>query len=300
VSGRLRYAVHAYAWTSSWSSADLPVIDHVRELGLDAVEIPLMEPDEVDPAAIAERAQTAGVEVVTSLALPEGADPADEDADVRRRGLELLRHCIDLTADMGATSFSGVLYSAIGRRIHRRPEEADYARAAETLKEAARFAQGRGVRIGIEPINRYETFLVNTAEQARSLVDRIDEPNVGIHLDAYHMNIEEDGFYKPTLATVPYLVHFHMSESHRGIPGRGTVDWDAIVRALADGGYSGLVGLESFADIAEAMKAATCIWRDLAPSSDVLVSEGLAFLKGLERTYYSSERATIDGDRKGL
>jgi D-psicose/D-tagatose/L-ribulose 3-epimerase len=296
MAGRLRYAVHAYAWTSSWSSADLPLIDHVSELGLDAIEIPLMEPDSVDPAAIGERAQAAGLDVVTSLALPEDADPAHEDAAVRRRGLQLLVRCIDLTAGMGATSFSGVVYSAIGRRIERRPEESDYERAAEVLKEAARFAQDRGVTIGIEPINRYETFLVNTAEQAQALVDRIDEPNVGIHLDAYHMNIEEDDFYETTLATVPRLVHFHMSESHRGIPGHGTVDWNAIMRALADGGYSGVVGLESFTDIAEAMKAATCIWRDLAPSSDVLVSEGLAFLKALERTHSGSER-TVDTDQ---
>ncbi|RDI75809.1 Sugar phosphate isomerase/epimerase [Gaiella occulta] len=281
----LRYAVHAYAWTSSWSNADLPIIDHVRELGLDAVEIPLMEPDKVDPAAIAARAQACGLEVLTSLALPEHADPSSEDKDVRRRGLELLTRCIDLTANMGASVFTGVVYSAIGRRIDRRVEEADYERAAEVLKAAARHAQGRSVTIGLEPINRYETFLVNTAAQARRLLELIDEPNVGIHLDAYHMNIEEEDFYETTLSVVPHLVHFHLSESHRGIPGRGTVDWDAIMRALADGGYAGFVGLESFVDIAEAMRAATYVWRQLAPDSDTLVSEGLAYLKGLEAKY---------------
>jgi D-psicose/D-tagatose/L-ribulose 3-epimerase len=278
----LRYAVHAYAWTSSWSNDDLWIVDHAAELGLDAIEIPLMEPEKVDPSAIAERSTAAGLDVVASLALPEGADPAHEDAEVRRRGLEFLTRCIDLTAEMGARVFTGVVYSAIGRRIDRRPAEADYRRAAGVLKEAAQHAQARGVTIGIEPINRYETFLVNTTEQALRLRELIDEPNVGVHLDAYHMNVEEDDFYAPTLAAAPHLVHFHMSESHRGIPGRGTVDWESIMRALADGGYSGLVGLESFVDIAEAMRAATCIWRELAPSSDVLVSEGLAFLKGLE------------------
>ncbi len=283
----LRYAVHAYAWTSSWSNADLWIVDHAAELGLDAIEIPLMEPEKVDPRAIAERAAGAGLDVLTSLALPEGADPAHEDEAVRRRGLELLTRCIDLTADMGAAVFTGVVYSAIGRRIERRPDEADYARAAVVLKAAARHARTRGVTIGIEPINRYETFLVNTTGQALRLLELIDEPNVGLHLDAYHMNVEEDDFYAPTLAAAPYLVHFHMSESHRGIPGGGTVDWDAVVRALADGAYSGTVGLESFVGIAESMKAATCIWRDLAPSSDVLVSEGLAFLKALEAKHYA-------------
>jgi D-psicose/D-tagatose/L-ribulose 3-epimerase len=278
----LRYAVHAYAWTSSWSNSDLPVIDHVKELGLDAIEIPLMEPDKVDPAAIAERAQGNGLSVLASLALSEDADPSSEDPVIRRKSLEFLVRCIDLAADMGASIFTGVVYSAIGRRLDRRVEDADFARAADVLREAARHAQARGIAIGIEPINRYETFLVNTAAQARRLMELIAEPNVGIHLDAYHMNIEEEDFYETTRSAVPHLVHFHMSESHRGIPGRGTVDWDAIMRALADGGYSGFVGLESFAEISEAMRAATYVWRRLAPDSDTLVAEGLAFLKGLE------------------
>lgn len=282
----LRYAVHAYAWTSSWSNDDLWIIDHAKELGLDAVEIPLMEPGKVDAAAIGERARAHGLEVLASLALPEGADPAHEDPEIRRRGLELLLRCIDLAADMGSSILTGVVYSAIGRRIDRRPDEADYRRSADVLREAARHAQTRGVTIGIEAINRYETFLVNTAAQALRLRALIGEPNVGVHLDAYHMNIEEDDFYAATLSAVPHLVHFHLSESHRGVPGRGTVDWDGIMRALADGSYSGLVGLESFAGISEAMRAATCIWRELAPDSDTIVREGLAYLKAIEHKHF--------------
>jgi D-psicose/D-tagatose/L-ribulose 3-epimerase len=103
-----------------------------------------------------------------------------------------------------------------------------------------------------------------------------------VHLDAYHMNIEEEEFGAPTARAVDTLIHFHMSESHRGIPGRGTVDWTAIVGALVDGSYSGWVGLESFAEVSDAMRGATCVWRDLAPSSDELVREGLGYLKALE------------------
>jgi len=282
---QLRYAVHGYAWTSSWSNDDLWIVDHAKELGLDAIEIPLNEPDKIDAAAIGERARSNGLQVLGSLALPEGADPSHEDPAVRRRGLELLLRCIDLTADMGGTMLAGVIYSAIGRRIDRRPVDADYSRSAVVLAEAARHAQTRGITLGIEAINRYETFLVNTADQALGLCELIDEPNVGVHLDAYHMNIEENDFYTATLASIPHLVHFHLSESHRGIPGRGTVDWDGIMRALAEGGYSGWVGLEAFVDIAEAMRAATCIWRDLAPDSDTIVREGLAYLKSVEARY---------------
>jgi D-psicose/D-tagatose/L-ribulose 3-epimerase len=137
------------------------------------------------------------------------------------------------------------------------------------------------VRFGIEPVNRYESFLVNTAAQGRELMELVGEPNVGVHLDAYHMNIEENDFRSPVELVAGDLVHFHLSESHRGIPGRGTVDWEAIMGALVDAGYDGYVGLESFAEVSDAMRGATCVWRELAPSSDELVREGLAYLKGL-------------------
>jgi D-psicose/D-tagatose/L-ribulose 3-epimerase len=147
----------------------------------------------------------------------------------------------------------------------------------------ARHAASRGVWLGIEPVNRYETFLVNTAAQAMELAELVGEDNVGVHLDSYHMNIEEEEFGEPVRRVADRLVHFHLSESHRGTPGTGTVDWRAIVNALDDIGYGGYVGLESFAEVSPAMRSATCIWRDLAPDSDTLVRDGLAFLKGLSR-----------------
>lgn len=281
----LRYAVHAYAWTNSWSNETLDIIDRARKLGFDLVEVPLMEIDKIDAAAIKERASAAGMDLCTSTACSEATDPTSDDERVRAAGLDYLKKCIQATSDMGATVFSGVTYSAIGRRITGRPTEQHWDHAAHALREAARFAADQGVTIGIEAINRYETFLVNTAEQALALRDRIGEPNVKVHLDAYHMNIEEGDFYQPTKAAVPHLCHFHLSESHRGTPGTGTVDWDAIYRALGEGQYSGIVGLESFESVSPAMAAATCMWRSLAESSDQLLGDGLKYLKTLESKY---------------
>jgi D-psicose/D-tagatose/L-ribulose 3-epimerase len=278
----MKYAVHAYAWTSSWSNADLGLVDHAAGLGLDAIEIPLMELDAVDPDAIRERAEGAGVELVTSVACAEDTDPTSDDDSVREAALDFLIGCVDATSAMGATVFTGVTYSALGRRLTRRPDAGDMRRAAEVLRAVAVHAAERGVTVGIEPVNRYESFLVNTAAQALELLELIGERNVGVHMDAYHMNIEEDDFRTPVGLVAEHLVHFHLSESHRGVPGRGTVDWESIMGALGDAGYEGYVGLESFAEVSDAMRGATCIWRDLAPSSDVLVREGLAYLKGLE------------------
>ncbi len=279
----MRYAVHAYAWTSSWSNAELGIVDRAAGLGLDAVEIPLMELGLVDPAAIRARADEAGVELVTSTVMAEDTDPTSGDEAVRQAAFEQLCRCVDAAAAMGAPVLGGVIYAAHGRLIDGRPEAVHYDRAAEVLRAVARHAAPLGVRLGIEPVNRYETFLVNTAEQALELAERVGEDAVGIHLDAYHMNIEEREFGEPVRRVADRLVHFHLSESHRGIPGTGTVDWEAIVGALDAAGYDGYVGLESFAEVSPAMRRATCIWRDLAPDSDTLVREGLAFLKGLSR-----------------
>jgi D-psicose/D-tagatose/L-ribulose 3-epimerase len=283
---RLDYAVHAYAWTNSWSNDTLDIIDKAKGLGFDLVEVPLMEIEKVDPAAIKARAEAVGIGLCTSTACSEATDPTGDDDAVRTAGLAYLKQCVKATAEMGGTVFTGVTYSAIGRKITGRPGENYWERAASVLKEAARYAQDHGVTIGIEAINRYETFLVNTADQALMLMERIDEPNIKVHLDAYHMNIEENDFYQPTLKAAPHLCHFHLSESHRGTPGTGVVDWEGIYKALGESNYRGIVGLESFESVSPAMAAATCMWRSLATSSDDLLRDGLAYLKSLEPKYY--------------
>lgn len=287
--GTLRYAVHAYAWTSRWTRDALRLLEKARELGFDAFEVPLMDLEDIDPQSIRREAERLGLSLVTSTVLSEATDVSSPDADIRRRGIVYLMRCVDVSAEMGALSLSGVLYGALGKRIATFPGKEYYEQAAEALKQVAQRAQEFGLLVGIEPVNRYESFLVNTCDQALELLAMIGEPNVRIHLDSYHMNIEENDFYTPTKKALPYLCHYHLSESHRGIPGTGTVDWDGIFRALAEGGYRGMVGMESFAEVSDSMRAGTCIWRKLAPSSDVLLREGLAFLKELERRHFAPQ-----------
>uniref|UniRef100_A0A7V4DDQ1 Sugar phosphate isomerase/epimerase n=1 Tax=Candidatus Caldatribacterium californiense TaxID=1454726 RepID=A0A7V4DDQ1_9BACT len=285
--GRLLYAVHAYAWMSRWTEESLPLLPRARELGFDAIEIPLMDIESVHPQSIRKEAERLGLRIVTSTVLSEETDVSSPDAAVRRKGLEYLKRCVDVSAEMGALSFSGVIYSALGKRIATIPGREYLERAAEALKKVAQWAQDTQLLVGIEPVNRYETFLINTCDQALELLRMIDEPNMRIHLDSYHMNIEENDFYTPTKKAIPYLCHYHLSESHRGIPGTGTVDWEGIFRALAEGDYRGVVGMESFAEVSDSMRAGTCVWRKMAPSSDVLLKEGLAFLKTLEKRHFA-------------
>jgi len=283
----LKYAVHAYAWTPSWSNDTLDLIDRAKALGFDMIEIPLMEIDLVDASKIRRRLDAVGIDVITSTVLAMDCDLTADDEKTRAAGVDYLKRCVQATADMGAGVLGGVLYSAIGRKLDSFPSTKHWEWAAQGLKEVARYARGAGVTLGLEAINRYETFLVNTCDQAVRLVEMVDEPNVGIHLDSYHMNIEENDFYQPTTKALPHLVFYHISESHRGTPGEGLVRWEDIFRALAEGGYSGPVGLESYTEVSDAMRPATCIWRKLASSSDQLITDGLRYFKELEKRCFS-------------
>jgi D-psicose/D-tagatose/L-ribulose 3-epimerase len=281
----MKLGIHAMAWTAHWSDESLPLIDRVAELGLDFIEIPLMDVDDVHPASIRARLDAAGIDVVTSTVLSERTDLTSPDPDVRAAGVAYLRRCVEVTAELGSPQLSGVIYGMHGKRPHDRPERHDWQWAADCLADVAEHAADRGLAIGLEPVNRYESPLLNTCGQAVELADMVGAPNVRIHLDTYHMNIEEKSWAEPVALAGERLCHFHLCENDRGIPGTGLVDWDELFGALGELHYDGYAGLESFVDVSEDMVAGTCVWRDLAPSGDVLVEEGTAFLRRLAREH---------------
>lgn len=279
----MKLGIHAYAWCSEWNNDTLHLIDRVKGLELDFIEIPLMTLDRFDSKAVRRRLQDAGLHAVTSTVLLEGTDITAEDAGIRRKGIDYLKACVEATAEIGATSFSGVIYSQHVKPAVARPDEREWEYAATGLREAARHARDLGVTIGLEPVNRYETNMLNTCEQALRLKERIGESNVRIHLDTYHMNIEEKSFYEATRLAGSDLVHYHLCENDRGIPGTGLVQWDGIFQALGEIGYDGYAALESFVDVTDNMN--TWVWRQLAPDGDTLVREGIAFIRSMMRKH---------------
>ena len=280
---RLKYSLHAFGWSPIWSNDYLHLIDHAKELGFDALEIPVMVASMVDAAATKARAAATGIEILCSCVCPAQADPTGEDEETRNNAREYLKERIRLTAETGSGLLSGIIYSTPGRRVM--PTEAHWERAAAVLREAARFARDLGVTLGIETVNRYESFLVNTTDQALRLREMIGEPNVGVHLDSYHMNIEEESLYKATAKAAPYLCHFHLCESHRGEVGTGLVNFGDIFRALAEAGYSGMAGLEIFGTL---LAQATCMWRGAPQPMDEVVARSLAHLRRLEAQHYGT------------
>lgn len=270
------FGAHAFIWAGEWTTEGAErVIRGASTSGLDFVEIPLLRPQAVDVAATRALLDEHGVGCTCSLGLPEDSHLpfAPERAE------SFLRLAVDVTASLGSPVLCGALYGHLGTLTRKPPTGEELESVARVLKSVARHAAEEGVSLGIEAVNRYETYLINLAEQAVDVLEQIDEPNVFVHLDTYHMNIEEKGFYEPIVALGPRLQYVHLSESDRGTPGTGNVHWDEVFRGLAEIDYDGWLVMESFAAINEDIAGATAIWRDIVGDPDALIRDGLTFLR---------------------
>ena len=281
----LSYSVSAWAWALFWNDDCLPLLDRAKGLGFDVLEIPLFVTSQMSAAATRERADAVGIGVSGCLGCPPQADPTGDDRETRQKALDYLKEHIQVTADMGAFLLSGTVYAA-GRRPQSLPTSEHWERSAAVLKEAARFAANLGVTLGLEPVNRFEGFLINTAAQALKLKEMIGEPNVKLLLDSFHMNIEEDNLGEAIAGAAPHLCHFHLCENHRGEIGTGHVDFDEVFGTLAKAGYSGQVGLEFFG--AE-MAVPAGLWRGSPQPVDDVLARSLATLKRLEAKHWTAQ-----------
>ncbi len=270
------FGAHAFIWAGEWTREGAEhVISGAAEVGLDFVEIPLLDPASIGIEHTRSLLDRYGLGCSCSLGLPLEFHLPSNPEGARR----FLYGALEATAALGSPMLTGCLYTHVGTLTGKPPETAELEIVASTLKQVARRAAEYGVELGIEAINRYETYLVNLASQADELLNRIDEPNVFVHLDTYHMNIEEKGFYEPIVSLGSRLGYIHLSESDRGTPGTANVHWDEVFRGLEDIDYGGALAMESFAAVNEDLIGATALWRDVVGDPDILVRDGLAFLR---------------------
>jgi D-psicose/D-tagatose/L-ribulose 3-epimerase len=281
----IKIGVNAWIWTSPFTTSDpesLALLDKAKKMGFDTFEFGLEDLSHVDPAKLKERAQAAGLRLVICGAFGPDRDLTHEDASVRNNSLDYITKAIAICEKSGCPTLAGPSYSAVGKRRHVTAEQKkiEWDLAVKGLKEAAKRAANHGVRIAVEPLNRFETDLINTSEQCEKLCNDIGEKNVGFHLDTFHMNIEEKDTGAAIRRSKGRLFHFHACENDRGAPGSGkNIDWDGTAAALKEIGYDGDAVIESFTPKTKSIAAAAAIWRTLAPTQDSLASDGLAFLK---------------------
>lgn len=279
--------INTWVWASPLTDATLdPLLDHVAALGFDAVELPLENPGDLTVDAVGAALERTGLAPYVVGAMAPGRDLVDTDAQSVAATQDYLRACIDLAAGIGAPAVCGPFYASTGRVWRLDAAERDHAYAVwcAGLAPVVDHAGERDVVIGIEPLNRYETSLVNTVDQALTGLGPLLGPALGLALDSYHLNIEERSSAAAVRTAGEHLTHLQVCGSDRGAPGGDQTDWPALMAALDDVGYAGPLNIESFTADNAAIATAASIWRPLAPTQDDLARDGLAFLRGLADT----------------
>lgn len=276
------FGVHTSMWTMNWDRAGAEkAIAGAAHYKMDFIEIALLNAPAVDAAHTRALLEKNGLRAVCSLGLPEAAW-----ASVRPdAAIEHLKLAIEKTAEMGAEALSGVIYGGIGERTGVPPTQGEYDNITRVLSAAASHAKRFGIELGVEAVNRYENHLVNSAQQAVDVVERVGADNVFVHLDTYHMNIEEKGAANGILVAREHLKYIHLSESDRGTPGYGNVPWDEIYATLAAIGFKGGLAMESFINMPPEVAYGLAVWRPVARDMEEVMGNGLPFLRNKAAQY---------------
>jgi len=275
----MKFGINTLLWTASFDRQHLDLISRVRERGFDAIEVARFDFDGFDAAEVRRAAEKAGIATICCSALTGQQSLVSDDPEIRRKTREFIKDGIRVTAEIGANTFIGPYCSAVGYLPGRRRTEDEWKRAVDELRGLTPTLREYGVTIALEPLNRFETYFLNTAADAVRLCEEVGDDHVGILGDTFHFNIEEKSIPAAYRLCGKHLKHVHTCENDRGIPGSGHIDWPGVMAALRDVKYDGFVSIESFGSAIKEIAAAACIWRDLAPSSDAIAFDGLAFLR---------------------
>ena len=272
---------HGLVWTGNFDAEGIRLaVRKTKEAGFDLIEFPLMDPFSFDVAVAKDALEEYDLAVSASLGLSEATDVTSSDPAIVAAGEALLIKAVDVLADLGGQHFCGVIYSAMKKYME--PVTAEgLANSRAAIARVADHAAERGVSVSLEVVNRYETNVLNTARQALAYLAEVDRPNLGIHLDTYHMNIEESDMFAPVLDAAPALRYVHIGESHRGYLGTGTVDFDTFFKALGRVGYDGPIVFESFSSavVAPDLSRMLGIWRNLWSDNVELGAHANAYIR---------------------
>ncbi len=278
----MKFGANTFIWESPFSTAHhLGLLPKVRQMGFDLIEVAVEDPALVAVPALKQALAGSGLGVVLCGVFGPGRNLSSLEAAERQASADYLRWMTDAAAELGSPVVCGPMYSAVGkpRLADANLRRQEWALAVSGLQAACAYAAPAGVRLAFEPLNRFETDLINVVEQGWLLINAVGAANLGFHLDTFHMHLEEKNSAQAVLRAGPRLFHFHACENDRGTPGQGQVAWAAIFAALRESAYTGSVVIESFTPKVQSIARAVCLWRAIAPDQDSLARDGLAFLK---------------------
>ena len=272
--------IHALVWTGTWERKDIDfAIGSSSKLGFDIIEIPLLNPYNFDATYSRKVLEKNQIQAVTSLGLSEDTDISSDDPEKRKNGAKLLSKALEMTFQLGSKYMGGVLYSAL-RKYHAPPTKNAFQYSSDIIRDLCHKAKKMGIKIGLEPVNRYESNLINTASKALEFIELTECENLCVHLDSYHMNIEESNYRESILQCGKKLGYFHIGENHRGYLGKGHINFGEIFSAMKDINYQGPVTFESFSSsVVEPQLSNTLgVWRNLWDDSSNLAKKAKSYL----------------------
>jgi D-psicose/D-tagatose/L-ribulose 3-epimerase len=276
----MKFGVNTFLWSEEFGLDSLELLPRIREAGFDGVQVPLFRPATFPAAAVRKGFGDNSLECTICSIFVDGQSLISDDSTARKVAQQQIRDVIRVGAEAGSKSVVGPLYCPIGYLPGRRRTSDEWKRAVEGFQSVSDTLTSYGMTLAIEPINRFETFFLNTCADSAALCDDIGDPNIGVLFDTFHANIEEKGMGAGLRTLGKHLMHLHTCENDRGIPGSGHIEWEEIFRTLKETGYDGWLTIEGFGFVGK-LSTAVCIWRDMAPSPELIAFEGVKFLKSM-------------------
>ena len=280
----MKFGVNTFVWVSPFTTAAArDLAPKVKALGFDILEVSCETPSLIDAREVGKVVRDNGLEAIVCGAWGPDRDIASAEPRPVKASKEYILWLIEAAAELGSPTVCGPMYSGVGKAHldDRLARCAEWRRSVEGIREMALVAADKGVRLALEPLNRFETDMINIVDQGLDFIDDVGKSNVGLHLDTFHMHLEERSSGAAIRKASDRIFHFHACENDRGVPGTGQVQWQEVASALKEVRYAGPVVIESFTSQVKEIARAVCIWREIAPSQDAIASEGLKFLRSL-------------------
>jgi D-psicose/D-tagatose/L-ribulose 3-epimerase len=274
----MKLGINLYLWADHMHDGLLPVLESLKRIGYDGVEVPVFDLDEATWARWGQHLDELGLERTANTVIAPEWNPLSPDPAVQEAAYRHMQAVIDCCAAVGSTLLCGPHQVTLGVFTGAGPSEEEWARSVRHLRRVAEYAAAAGVRLAEEVVNRFELYHLNTLDQAIHFVDEVGHPNCQIHLDTFHAHIEEKDPGAAIRRAGSRIAHVHISENDRGVPGTGSVAWDSTFDALQDIGYDGWLTVEAFGNFLPNLAAATKIWRKLFDNEEQLARDAYAFL----------------------
>jgi D-psicose/D-tagatose/L-ribulose 3-epimerase len=275
----MKFGMNLLLWTAGVTEEHFPLLADIKRWGFDGVELPFFEADEATLKRAARELDDLGLGRTAVTVCGPDSNPISPSPAVRRAAADYLKQRIDWCALAGAEVLCGPFHSPLGALQGRGRTAEEWAWCVEVQREVSGHAGQAGVRLSIEPLNRFEVYFLNTMADANRLAQEVGHPSFGYLYDTFHANIEERDIFQSLSANAAGINHIHISENDRSVPGRGHVHWAETFRAIKTSGYDGWLTIEAFGRALPELAAATCIWRDLFASEAEVATEGLQFMK---------------------